>query len=61
VHLVQIDVVGAEPAKAGFAARHDVVARQTGVVGPVPHRHPHFGGDQHLVAAVSKHLADDLL
>ena len=61
VHLVQVDVVGAEAAQARLAAGDDVLAGKAGVVRAVSHRHPHLGGDEHPVPAAGQHLAEDLL
>ncbi len=61
VHLVKVDVVGAQAAQAGLAAGNDVVAGQPGVVRAAPHRHPHLGGHQHLVPAARQDLAQDFL
>ena len=50
-----------QPAQARLAACDEVVAREAGVVGPVPHRQARLGGEQHAVAPAAQRLADDLL
>ena len=37
------------------------MAGEAGVVGPVAHRHPRLGRQQHVVAAVAQRAPDDLL
>jgi hypothetical protein len=61
VHLVQVDVIGAQAAQAGLAAGDDVVKGQAGVVRAVAHGHPDLGGEQQLVPAAPQDLAHDLL
>ena len=61
MHLVQLDVVGAEAAQAGFAAGDDMVAGEPGIVRPPAHRHPDLGGHQHPVTAALENLAYDVL
>ncbi len=61
VHVVDVDVVGAEPAQAGLAAGDDVLPGQARVVRPVAHRHPHLGRQQQRVPAPVDHLPGDLL
>jgi O-acetylserine/cysteine efflux transporter len=61
VHLVQVDVIGAQAAQAGLAAGDDVVARQPGVVRAAAHADPDLGGHQHPVPAAAQDLAEDLL
>ena len=36
VHLVEVDVIGTQPAQAGLAAGDEVVAGEPGVVRPAP-------------------------
>ena len=50
VHLVEVDVIGPEPAQAGFARGDDVVTGQPGVVGPLTHGEAHLGREQHVIA-----------
>jgi len=61
VHLVEVDVVSAESAQAGFSAADDVVPGQTGIVGPFTHGHPHLGRNEHVIAIRAQRLAEDLL
>jgi len=44
VDLVEVDVVGAQPAEAGVALRHDVHAREPDLVRPVAHPAAHLRG-----------------
>jgi hypothetical protein len=59
--LIEVDVIGAEPAQAGIATADDVMPRQPGVVGPIAHGHPHLGREQDVLAGNRQRLGDDLL
>ena len=61
VDLVEVDVVGAQPAQARLARLDQVMTRQPRVVRAAAHRKPRLGRDQHTVAASLQRLADDLL
>ena len=62
VALVQVEVVGAQPAQAGVAGLHDVLAGQAAVVGAVPDREVDLGGEHVGGAGVPlEGLAEDLL
>ena len=63
VNLVQIDVVGPEPAQARVDRREDGLARQPASIGSRAHRKEHLGGDHQFVAAgiILQCLSDDLL
>ena len=64
VHLVQVDVVGAEPAQRRVAGAPDVQRGKLALVGPVPHGPVQLGG-QHgplpPAAAAREPVTDDLL
>ena len=63
VGLVEVDVVGVQPAQAVLHGCHDVAAAQSLAVGAVPHAAANLGG-QHDLAAVAACLhpaADDCL
>ena len=61
VDLVEVDVVGAEPAQAGLALADDPPARVAVMFGSVAHRAVHLGREDDVVAAAGERLADDLL
>src|SRR5690606_12550341 len=61
VNLVQVDVVGVQPAQAGLDAVHDALAGRPPLVGPVAHGVAHLGGHDDLVAAAFDGPADGLL
>ena len=64
VHLVQVDVVGAQPAQRRVAGPPDVQRGQLALVGPVAHRPVQLGGEHGALpppAAAREPLADDLL
>ena len=63
VDLIEVDVVGAEPAEARVDLCHDRLARQPGAVRPRPHPSVHLGGEHNLLARdeVPERPADDLL
>ena len=61
VELVEVDVVGAEPAQARLDRPDQVVARRADVVGAGAEAEGPLGGDDHLVAAALDRLAQDLL
>src|SRR3954451_12601285 len=60
MHLIQIDVVGAEPPQACLRAPNDVMPGCSGVVRALTHRQPHLGRDQYLVAIRAESLTQDL-
>ena len=49
VDLVEVDVVGPQPLKAGVDLVHQVIATDPRIVGPVAHREPALAGDHHLL------------
>lgn len=59
--LIQIKVVGAEPAQRVFAGFDQVLTRQPDVVDPRAHAAKRFGGQQHLVTPALDRRADNLL
>ncbi len=67
VHLVEVDVVGAQAPEARLDLAHDPAPRVAPAVGValLAHRHVHgaveLGGEDDLVAAALEGLADDLL
>jgi len=64
VHLVQIDVVGFQPAQAFVARGADVISGEFHLVGPLAHAPVDFGGQHHFFAppaALRKPAADDVL
>jgi hypothetical protein len=64
VDLVEVDVVGLQPAQAGLHRIHDVAARGAAVVGPRAHVAIDLGGDDHVLSAyaqVLQALAQQLL
>ena len=60
VHMVDVDVVGAETFEAGVAGLKDVLARGAEVVGGVAQREKGFRGDEELVALAVDGFAEDL-
>jgi hypothetical protein len=63
VHLVQVDVVGAEPPEAVVDLGHDRLARQASAVGAWPHRVAQLGRDDDVVPVgeVAQRPPEDLL
>jgi hypothetical protein len=64
VDLVQVDVVGPQPAERIVDGVADVLAREPPQVRVVPHRVEHLGGDDHLVAPrpeILQRAPEDLL
>jgi hypothetical protein len=61
VHLVEVEVIGVEPAQRVLHRLHDVPARSAAPVGPLAHGHEEFGREHHVVAAALQGLPDDLL
>jgi hypothetical protein len=61
VHVVEIDVIGAEPAQAGFAGFNQMMAGGADLVGTVAHLKCRFGGDQDRIAPPGDGLAQNLL
>ena len=61
VHLVQVDVVGAQAPQAGLASPDEVLAREPGVVRPGAHGETRLGGDQGIAPPALEDLAHDLL
>jgi hypothetical protein len=53
VHLVQVDGVGPQAAKAVLAGLADVVGREATIVGSGAHRLVQLGGEHDLVAAAA--------
>ncbi|KAG0922913.1 hypothetical protein G6F32_014469 [Rhizopus arrhizus] len=62
VHLVQVDMVGLQPAQAGLAGAADVVRRQTTIIRARPHRLVHLGRQYQAVtlATALQPAPDDL-
>ena len=61
VHLVEVDVVGAETAQRVLDLGHDPAPRVAPLVGVLAHGAVELGGQHHVVAAALQGLADDLL
>ena len=61
VHLVQVDVVGLQPAQAVLDLADDPAARVAAHVGILAHLAVRLGGQHHVVPAAAQGLADDLL
>jgi len=61
VELVEVDVVGAQPAQRGLDRVEDVPARHALVPGLRPHPADALGGDDEVVAAALQPAAQDLL
>ena len=62
VDLVEVDVVGAQPAQAVLALGHDPAPRVALRVGVLAHGAVHLGGQDDLVPLdLGQRLADDLL
>jgi hypothetical protein len=59
--VIQVDVVGAEPAQAGLQGTGQVQPGQAPVVGAGSLRHESFGCEDHLVATAAQRPAEDLL
>ena len=60
MHLVQIDVVGAEPPQARLGAPNDVMPGCPRVVGPITHWQPCLSCDEHLIPIGAERLAQNL-
>jgi hypothetical protein len=64
VHLVEIDVVGLQPPKAGLARSADVIGGETAIVRPGAHRLVQLRSENDAIATatiLSEPAADDLL
>ena len=61
VHLIEVDVVGAEPAQARLARLDQMLSRKASIVGALTHRHARLRGDQDAVAATLERFTNDLL
>jgi len=61
VQVVDIDMIGAEAAKAGFAGLDEVVSRRAFVVGALAGGEGGFGGNENLIAAAFDGFAEDFL
>src|SRR5262249_15051445 len=61
VQIIDVDVIGAEPAQARVRRAHDPFARKPARVRPLPHRVGELGCDYPLVALVGDGAAGDLL
>ena len=61
MHDVEVDVVGLEPAEAGFAGFDDMVAGRPAVVRAVAHREGLLGRDQGAVALALERPGEELL
>ena len=59
VHVVNVNIVGVEPAQAGLAGLNQMVARGAEIVGTVAHIECGFSGNQNRVAASGDGLAED--
>ena len=61
VHLIEVDVVSAEPAQARLARLDQMLSRKASIVGALAHRHTRLGGDENTVAATLERFTNDLL
>jgi hypothetical protein len=61
VDLVEVDVVGAEPAQRVLDLGDDPAPRDPAPVRILTHRAEHLGGEHDVVATAFERLADDLL
>src|SRR5213079_1576314 len=64
VHLVEVEVIGAQPLQALLAGAADVQGREAALVGPVTHLSVDLGAEHDLVApaaALGQPAPDDLL
>jgi hypothetical protein len=59
--LIEVDVIGAQPAQAAFDRADEMEARRADVVGAGSSAESALGGDDHLVAASADRLAENLL
>jgi hypothetical protein len=61
VHVVQVDVVGAEAAEAVLAGAHEEMPRRANIVRRRAHREGRLGRDQQITAAAGDRRPEDLL
>jgi hypothetical protein len=61
VDLVEVDVIGLQPAQRTLHGTGDPAARIALLVRIVAHRSMHLGGQHHMLAPALQRLADDLL
>jgi len=61
VYLIEVNVVGTQPAQAGIDGRKHVLARKSAVVRSASHLHPALCGEHELFALSSNPSANDLL
>ena len=61
MELVEIDVIGAQPAQRGVDRVEDVLARQPLIPGPRAHRTEALGGEDEVVSPPREPAAEDLL
>ncbi len=61
VHVVDVDVVGAQAPEAVFDRAQQRLPRRAGIVRPWPHRERALRRDQHLVAAAGQRAAEHFL
>ena len=61
MELVEVNVVGAQPAQARLDLGHDVIAAVAPVVGAVVHLSPDFGRQHHPIAVPGHCLPQQLL
>src|ERR1700733_8645450 len=61
VHVVDVDVVGAEALEAGVALLENVLARGARVIGPLAHWEKRLRRDEPSIAFALERLAEDLL
>ena len=61
MELVEVNVVGAQPAQARLDLGHDVIAAVAPVVGAVVHLPADFGRQHHLIALAGHRAAEQFL
>ena len=61
MNLVQVDVIGVEPAKTGLDLGYDVTPRVTRIIRSFVHATGNFGGEDSLIALALQRLANIFL